>query len=346
MRFGVLLLGEHPPVDLTVLARLLEDLGVDVFWYADEKFYRDPFVGLTVAAQATSRIGIGTCVTEPYARHPALLAMAIASLDEIAGGRAILGIGAGGSGFPPMGIERRAPTVAVAEAVQIIRSLLRGETVDVTGKVLSFRNGRLFFPARPGLPVYVAARGREMLRVAGAVADGVIIAPYASAAGLRHALDRVREGAARASRPMDGLDLVARVDLCIASDRQTARRAVRHAVALPMWTSYPNLRYLDPLHLPPVPRGLLDILARRDYGLIGEAAQLVPEPYLDHLAVAGTVDDVARQMREIAASGVTHIAVRPVPPPGGTVREVITAFAREVMPVLRRDAAAGGHTPR
>ncbi|MDR7558651.1 MAG: LLM class flavin-dependent oxidoreductase [Armatimonadota bacterium] len=340
MRFSLLILGEHPPQPLAGLVRQAEAAGCDIFWYADEKFYRDPFVGLTLAAQASTRIRLGTGVTEPYARHPALLAMAVASLDEVAGGRAVLGIGAGGSGFPPMGVERRSPARAIPEAVAIIRGLLRGETVEFSGRVFSFRRGRLNFPARPGIPIYVAARGRAMLRAAGAVADGVIIAPYASPRGLRFAIDRVAEGAAGSGRALQELDLVARVDVCIAADRAAARQAVRSAVALPMWISYPNLSYLDPLGLPPPPEDLVAVLARRDYALISQAAALVPDAYLDHLAVAGTLEDVVAQLDQIRRAGIAHITLRPVPPPGGTVQGVVEALARDVMPRFGAEAPA------
>jgi 5,10-methylenetetrahydromethanopterin reductase len=341
MRFSLLILGEHPPRHLAGLVRQAEAAGCDTFWYADEKFYRDPFVGLTVAAQVSTRIRLGTCVTEPYARHPALLAMAVASLDEVAGGRGVLGIGAGGSGFPPMGIERRSPARAIPEAVTIIRGLLRGETVEFSGQVFSFTRGRLNFQARPDIPIYVAARGRAMLRAAGAVADGVIIAPYASARGLRFAIDRIAEGAAGAGRTLQEIDVVARVDVCIAADRAAARQAVRHAVALPMWISYPNLSYLDPLGLPPPPADLIAILARREYALIGQAAALVPEAYLDHLAVAGTLEDVVQQLDQIRRAGIAHITLRPVASPGGTVEEVVEALAHDVMPRFRLEAPEG-----
>lgn len=338
---GVLILGEHPPERLRDIVRRCEALGFDVFWYADEKFYRDPFVGLTVAAHASTRLRLGTGVTEPYARHPALLAMAIASLDEVSGGRAVLGLGAGGSGFPAMGVARRAPPVAVTEAVQTIRALLRGETVTVDGRVVRVRGARLFFPARADLPIYVAARARRMLRAAGAVADGVIIAPYASPPGLRFALERVAEGARAARRPLEALDLAARVDVCVADDPRAAREAVRPAVALPMWISYPNLDYLEPLDLPPLPPAVLEVLAERRYERILEAGRLLPEPYLDHLAVAGTAVEVAARLRALVETGATQLIVRPVPVPGTALEDLLERLAAEVLPTLRSVARPG-----
>src|SRR5579859_774461 len=162
---GLLLLPERPVPQLVERARRAEALGYDAVWVADEKFYRDPWVVLSAIALATEKVRLGTGVTEPYARHPGLLAMAAATLAELAPGRVVLGLGAGGPGFPPMGVERRHPARAIPEAVAIVRSLLAGERVDFAGEVMSFRGGSLNFETRE-LPIYVAARGRRMLAAA------------------------------------------------------------------------------------------------------------------------------------------------------------------------------------
>ncbi|MDR7523423.1 MAG: LLM class flavin-dependent oxidoreductase [Armatimonadota bacterium] len=333
---GFLFLGEHPPSALQHLVRTCEALGADVFWLADEKFYRDPFVGLAAAALSSTRIHLGTCVTEPYTRHPALLAMAIGTLDEVAGGRAILGLGAGGSGFPAMGVRRTHPARTVTEAVALLRRLLSGERVTFAGTRFRFREGRLHFRPRPDIPIFVAARGRGMLRAAGGVADGVIVAPYASEPGLRFALEQVHAGARSAGRDPAGLDVAARVDVCIAEDPTVAREAIRPAVALPLWISYPNLSYLDPLPVPPPPAALLDVLARREYDLIPEAARLVPDSYLDHLAVAGTAEQVRDRLQRLLACGISHLLLRPIPPPDGDLPETLGQVA-----AVARAAAAG-----
>jgi 5,10-methylenetetrahydromethanopterin reductase len=334
VKLGLLTLAELPPERLVATVRMAEAEGYAYFWHSDEKFYRDPWVGLTLAALESRSIRLGTGVTEPYARHPALLAMAIASLDEVAGGRAILGIGAGGTGFPPMGVERRKPAIALREAVTVVRRLLAGETVTLEGEVIRFRAGRLNFRTRPDIPIFIAARGRRVLETAGEVGDGVMIAPYASEPGLRHALGLIERGAARAGRRLADVHTIARVDVCIARDRAAARDAVKRMVALPLWVSYPDLGYLKPLPPVALPPELHAILARRDYNLIPEAARLVPDELVEHLAVAGTLDDVIAQARAIVATGVDQITVHPVAPPGGDAVDVARQFAREVVPNL------------
>jgi 5,10-methylenetetrahydromethanopterin reductase len=327
METGLLILGEHPPRLLIELAQLAESQGYDVFWYADEKFYRDVYIGLTTVALHTKRLRLGPCVTEPYARHPALTAVAMATLDEVSDGRAVLGLGAGGSGFPAMGIARTRPAVAIREAVTIMRRLWHGETVAYQGEVLSCHHGRLNFSATRSLPIVIGTRGHHTLKMAGAVADGVMIAPYASARGLTYAMDRIHAGAKERR-----VQIIARVDLCVSdTDPQAARQLVKPMIVLPLWNSYPNFRYLEVLGLE-VPKALCAQLAKRDYGLIKPSAPLVPDAFVRHLAVAGCRAEAIDQLQEIAATGVDQITIHPLLLPGQTLPAVIRHFAQDILP--------------
>src|SRR5271169_1135587 len=126
MTLQLLLLGDAPVGQLVERARLAEASGYGTVWVADERFYREVYSCLGQLAVHTSKVLLGPCVTDPFARHPALTAMAIATLDEVAGGRAILGIGAGISGFAELGIVRRKPARAIWEAIELVRALLHG----------------------------------------------------------------------------------------------------------------------------------------------------------------------------------------------------------------------------
>ena len=133
MKAGLLLLGHDPLERLAGLARLAEAAGFDHLWLADERFFREVYSSLAVCAAHTRAIALGPCVTDPYSRHPALTAMAIATLDELSGGRAVLSIGAGISGFAELGIRRERPARALREAIMLVRRLLAGKTVDLAG---------------------------------------------------------------------------------------------------------------------------------------------------------------------------------------------------------------------
>ena len=176
MSIDLLILGNAPIERMFERVKLAEDNGYDTVWLADERFYREVYSCLTYFAQHTSRVKLGPCVTDPYARHPALTAMAIATLDEISNQRAILGIGAGISGFAELGIDRKKPARAIREAIELIRMLLRGEMVTYKGEVIQFSEGKLSFaPVRSEIPIYVASNGPIGQKTAGAVADGAIM---------------------------------------------------------------------------------------------------------------------------------------------------------------------------
>ena len=146
---SLLLNAEYEPNELIQLGRLAEDLGYCHLWYTDIRLFRECFIGLAALAGNTSRIALGPGVTDPYSRHPAVTAATMATLDELTGGRAVLGLGLGGTSFKELGITVSKPLTALREAVDVIRRLWRGEEVTVQGKIVSVGGGRLqFTPVR------------------------------------------------------------------------------------------------------------------------------------------------------------------------------------------------------
>ena len=163
-----------------------EALAFDRLWHSNEKFGRDMVANMTLSAAHTERIGIGAAVTDPYSVHPALSAAAMATVDDISSGRVVVGIGAGGSGFPAMGIQRERPVAAMGDAIAIMRGMWSGKPASVDGKVVSVKNGVLAFSARPDIPIIIATRGPAVFRLAGRIADGAMIATMATPEGRRH----------------------------------------------------------------------------------------------------------------------------------------------------------------
>jgi 5,10-methylenetetrahydromethanopterin reductase len=225
------------PMDVSVSrlvarARKAEANGYSAVWVPDERFHREVYSCLGQIAAATSRVLVGPSVIDPYARHPALTAMAIATLDEISSGRAILGIGAGISGFAEMQIDRRKPARAMREAIEVIRVLLRGETVDYQGEVISLHQGCLAFtPPRARIPIYVGANGPLGQRMAARIADGLIVQACASVEEVQALRIAIGEGERRAGRDTDKVKLIAALRVCITDDSRAARDAVRPTVA-------------------------------------------------------------------------------------------------------------------
>jgi 5,10-methylenetetrahydromethanopterin reductase len=281
----------------------------------------------------TSRIQLGTRVTDPYVRHPALTAVAVASLDELSGGRAILGLGAGGSGFQQMGIERTKPVVAMREAIELIRRLLAGGEVEYRGELVRFGRGALEFATRRDIPVVIVARGPKILELGGRIADGVMVASMASPAAVRWGVGHVEAGARRAGRAPDAVGLSSMVYTSISDDGRAARWIVRRGIAAALLGSFPNFEFLAASGLS-VPSELLALLEARqpDYPRLMPA---IPDAFVDHLALAGTPAQCAAQIERIVASGIRHVVLAPLPVDELNVESVIVPFAEQVIPRVR-----------
>ena len=170
---SVNLMPEAPVSRMVELAVEAERLGYRRCWVYDEGLAaRDVYITLAAVAGATERILLGPGITNPHTRHPGVTAAAIASLDELSGGRAFLGLGAGGAlTLNPMGIKRGRPLTAVRETVSVCRSLFGGGNVDLEGETVRLNSARLGF-ARPDIEIWLAGRGPRMMRLGGEAADG------------------------------------------------------------------------------------------------------------------------------------------------------------------------------
>src|SRR6516165_3576760 len=339
MTLQLLLLGDALVAQLIERARLAEANGYSAVWVADERFYREVYSCLGQLAAHTSRVMLGPCVTDPFSRHPALTAMAIATLDEISGGRAILGIGAGISGFAELGIERRKPARAIREAIEVIRALLRGETVDFRGEVVAFNQGRLSFsPPRPDIPVYVASNGPLGQRTAAEIADGIIMEACASVAEVRAFRTAVDSAARNAGRDPRAIRIIARLNTCVAADGRMARDAVRPTVARYLGAGRLRSRTAAAQGLV-LPAEALATVAGAAYAAgVKPYLPLLPlisDRHVDAFTLAGTADEVAEHADALREAGADGIIARPFAAEGGTIEKTIVSLGSEVWPRVR-----------
>jgi 5,10-methylenetetrahydromethanopterin reductase len=327
-RLGLLFLGRRPAARFAEVARHAERAGFDFVWIPDERFFREVYSLCTAVALATERLLVGPCVTDPYTRHPALTAMAIATLDELSGGRAVLGLGAGVSGFAELGLERRQPARAVGETIELTRRLLTGAQVDYRGSVFDF-SGRLDFqPPRADVPIYVAAAGPRMLEAAGALADGVIIEGCMAAPILADALTAIRRGAARAGRDHAALDLVARIDVAVDGSLERAYDALRPRVARHLINAAPGFERFARrgLDVPAKLRAQVSGLGyTHDPAVLAPIAARIPDDYVDAFCIAATPHTLPERFGWLLARGVTQVIVNPIAARGDEVEMVIEA---------------------
>jgi 5,10-methylenetetrahydromethanopterin reductase len=340
---GVLLLPAHAPSRLVALAQLAERTGYDYVWLADERFFREVYASLTLCALRTERIKLGPCVTDPYSRHPALTAMAIATLDEISGQRAVLGLGAGVSGFRELGIEREQPAIAMREAIALIRRLLAGETVSYQGRRVSFHEGRLdFTPLRSHVPIYVASQRPAGCRLAGRMADGAIMQGCVAEPLLRFFRQMVTEGAQQSGRDPSTIDLVARINVCVHDAPRAAREAMKPGIARSLLSQAPDFFTFTQagLAVPPTLREQACALPyTHDPAPLRTLAAEIPDAFVEALTLAGPPAEVAAGVTRLARGGITQLIVAPVAP-DGRIEATIERFQAEVIPRVRGEMAA------
>lgn len=288
-------INQIPGVSVAAMAELAQEaerLGYARCWVCDQGLdCRDIFVTLTAAAQKTRTLRLGTGITHPYTRHPAVTAGGIASLDEFSGGRAFLGVGAGGiDTLLPMGLERRKPLTAVKEMIHIIRALGRGQAVDFHGEVFQLHDARLNY-ARPDLEIWLAGRGNKMLTLGGELADGVML-DFIHKDLLPEHVNMVRAGAAAAGR---------QPKLCYSTMIVTDERALEAVRPVMFWRladAPPDLR--ERLGVSPA-----DIEAMRQAmsaGGFAAVGKLIKDDWVCPFVIMGSVAECAAELRGLMAS--------------------------------------------
>jgi 5,10-methylenetetrahydromethanopterin reductase len=321
------------------MARLGEELGFDLVGIADTPGNAlDPWVAMTLAAAATGRIQLATCVTNLVTRHPSITASAAASVDVAAGGRTILGIGAGHSGVANVG---GAPTRAgeLREGIAFLKTVLSGAPASWRGAVT-----HLPWIER-AVPVYAAASGPATLRAVGATADGAFVNYGLGAAEVSRVRALVAEGAAAAGRPASAVDVWSIACLDVAERREEALDKLGNIlgfVAAYILGPDPEGRGVPAALLPAVRELRATYTTRRREMDPGLTRRLGLFDYLRaRLAIAGTPEDCLAQVRAAAAAGVTQLMFT-VSLAADPVRTV-ELFGRAVLPHLHApgSSAAG-----
>ncbi len=331
MRFGFFF-WPYTPDYTTRMARLGEAYGFDMVGIADTPGNAmDPWVAMTLAASATSRIRLATCVTNLVSRHPSITASAAASVDVASHGRTILGIGAGHSGVTNVG---GAPTGArgLREGVEFLRTVLGGEPA-------SWRGAPAHLPwVRRRVPVFAAASGPEALRAAGAAADGVFVNYGLGREHVQRARELIEAGAKERERSMRDVDVWAIACLDMSARREAAFEKLGNIlgfVAAYILGPDPEGRGV-PAELVPAVRELRATYTTRQREMDPTLVKrLGLFDYLRaRLAIAGTPEDCIEQVRGAEAAGATQLmfTVSLAADPEGTVE----LFGREVLPALSR----------
>jgi 5,10-methylenetetrahydromethanopterin reductase len=337
--FGVGLAPTEPLKKVAWIARTAEVLGFKYIVHADQRFRgeKDVFVTLTADALNTEKIMLGPCISDPYSRIPGMLATAIGSLDEVSGGRAILTLGVGGSGFEELHIAREHPNTAVKEAFHIIRGLLKGEEVTFKGKMFQVTKAKMNFECRKDIPMFIASRSPMNLELAGQVADGALLASYASEDQLRYAIKKVEAGARKSKRALRDIKLIAWLYASISEDSSEAVANVRPFVTQALLNTSPEM-------YPVMFRGfkqdvasfILDCRKTGGKTRANQDRKYLTDEVIRRFSVAGTSEECIEKLRGVAKLGIDTIWLRPFSAPfsESNHEKVIIPFAEKVLPYV------------
>jgi 5,10-methylenetetrahydromethanopterin reductase len=318
-QFGVGLFPTEPLQKMVHLAKLSEELGFSHVWIGDSHLiWREAYVNMTAVALNTSKVKIGTGVTNPLTRHPSVVASAYATLEEYSPGRMIIGIGLGDSSVETMGMKP-AKLSYFEKTMQEMRNLLTGKEVQLeTGKIHLLH-------CKAKVPIYVAASGPKMLELSGRIADGVIVLVGIADEYIAHAKDKIAAGAKAAGRKLEDINLVLWVP-CAVSDKAAAKDAVKAHVA--RIVAHPLPYVLDPSEQ----KVLEEIRKTYDYyhhmDQQANHAEVIPDWLVDKFAIAGTVTECRAQIERIKKTSIQQIAIIPYSAPGGSREETLRGFAK------------------
>ncbi|MSP51852.1 MAG: LLM class flavin-dependent oxidoreductase [Alphaproteobacteria bacterium] len=342
---GVGFSSHHRIADLVDYAVIAEAEGYDSFWIGERYYARGMYTVATMVAQATKRLALGLGIVSPFTRHPALIAMETAALDEVAPGRVILGLGVAQISAERQGLADTKPAISLKEAVAILRSMLAGEATQADGRFFTLRSpGAQLVGAtpRPSLPIYLGAMGPKSLQLAGRVADGVVLGMFATPGFVRYARGEIEKGLVAAGRTWADFQLVSYVTFAVDKDSARAKNAVR-----PQMIGYLSERSSRTAARPGSPRlahsGLdmdaftgvkAEVTRYVDAGSLDLAAQAIPDALVDTLVVAGDPDECRERLAAYALAGVDHLVLYQVI--GPDTRTGLRLAASEIAAHLRR----------
>ncbi len=284
---------------------------------------------LGAIAQSTSTLKIGTGIINPYSRFPSLIAMTIATLDELSQGRVILGLGSGGvigsltHGIPNEFVNQKSdyPLGHLRETVEIVRRLLAGETVTFHSKYYSLDGVQLHFkPVQSKIPIYFGQQGPKMMQLAGQVADGVLITLCCTVPYVRDVIHRVEDSAQASNRKPGSVDFAARIITSLADDPKEAIKRAKQLVGRVF--IHPGAKPV--MDITGIKLDIEAIKKAVDGGKSERLNELVPDEVVELTTASGTKRRIIDRIEDYREAGVTHPLIVPI---GTNYTEIIRCFA-------------------
>ncbi|HEY7280267.1 MAG TPA: LLM class flavin-dependent oxidoreductase [Actinomycetota bacterium] len=327
-RVALYLQDAHPIRDGMRYAQLAEERGFEAVWQAESRLVREATVPMAAFAAVTERIKVGSGVVNNWTRNVGLLAATFSTLDDLAPGRVILGIGAWWDPLArKVGITRSKPLRAMRETVETVRQLMAMERVTVHGEFVDVDDIEIDIVhgdrSPKDVPIYIGATGMQMMELAGEIADGVVLNYLVGPAYNRTALDHLAAGAAKSGRKVEDIDRPQLVVCSLDDDREVALDRARELVTQYLGQQ-PHI-----MKASGVDQSLLDEIGKvltwpASEEEIHTAMKLVPDEVVQLITASGTPDECRAKVREYVENGCTCPILYPL---GPDVSAMLDAFA-------------------
>ena len=327
MRVGLYLQDAHPIREAMEYVSYAEERGFEAIWQAESRLAREATVPMAAFLTSTDHILVGSGVVNNWTRNPALLASTFSTLDDLAPGRVILGIGAWWDPLAAqVGITRTRPLAAMRETVYVLKALLADETVTFDGDFVHLDRVTLDYvhqERRPkSVPIYIGATGMKMMELTGEIADGVLLNYLVSPSYHVRAGEALERGATKAGRSVADIDRPQLVVCSVSHDRKAALDGARLLVTQYLGQQ-PHI-----MKASGVPKALLDEIGSvlswpATHDEVVAASRLVPDEIVQLITASGTPEEVRSKVDEYVAAGCTSPILYPL---GPDVRLMIDTF--------------------
>src|SRR5262245_1234431 len=327
-RMALYLQDKHSLRDALEYVRYAESRGFEAVWQAESRLVRDAIVPMAAYAAVTERIKIGSGVINNWTRNAALIAATFSTLDDLASGRIMCGLGVWWEPLASkVGVDRRRPLQAMRETVEVVRRLLAMEKVTFKGEFVQVEDIEIDIVhgsrAPKNVPIYIGATGMKMMELSGEIADGVLLNYLVSPAYNREAMAALARGAERAGRSVEEIDRPQLIVCSLDRDRGRALDAARQLVTQYLGQQ-PHI-----MKASGVSQDLLDRIGRvltwpAEEHQIREAMRLVPDDVVQLITASGTPDECRAKVLEYVEAGCTCPVLYPL---GDDVGEMINAFS-------------------
>ena len=325
---AVYLQDAHAVREGMAIAQYAESKGFHAIWQAESRLVREATVPMAAFLAVTERIKVGSGVVNNWTRNPALLASTFSTLDDLAPGRVILGIGAWWEPLASkVGVKRTKPLLAICESIDAVRALLADQHVTYDGEFVHLDGVELDYvhqERRPkDVPIYLGATGMQMMELAGEIADGVVLNYLVSPIYNDMAMDHLERGAHRAGRSATDLDRPQLVVCSLDEDRDAALDAARLLVTQYLGQQ-PHI-----MKASGVPESLLEDISKvltwpATADEVEAASKFVPDEVVQMITASGTAEECKAKVAEYVHRGCTCPVLYPL---GSDVHAMIDAFA-------------------